>query len=115
MDITAVTRNVRFLFPPSAAIVIGILVMGASTRVSQNISPYLTLPDTLTLKLLFIGAAISFSALGWLCWKVYRLARWEAGERNGDCLDCGGGMRQLEGRYGLYRKCDFCRATRKGW
>ncbi len=60
-------------------------------------------------------AAATLAVAAWGCYRFYRVLRWESGERDGDCRQCGGDTSQLTGRYGPYVKCRMCGGKREGW
>jgi len=91
--------------------VIGILIASAASSFQ---GPYQPIGD-----LFFqIGEGVAFVGLGvgclWMAYRGYMLYRWQAGHMDGDCLNCGGVMMHLDGRYGPYRKCYMCGVKREG-
>ena len=115
MDITRIMRYGRFLFPPVLTFLFGLVAIAVSQRTAA-VSPLVDgLLKLFSFAALYCGLAACLAALAWFAWNSYRLARWEAGERDGDCHSCGAQMRQLDGQYGPYRVCSFCEAKREGW
>lgn len=61
---------------------------------------------TLVLALVLVGTGVA------TMWSLYRLRRWEIGKEP-CCFQCGGMVRDLNGRYGPYQHCLNCGANRK--
>lgn len=51
----------------------------------------------------------------WLIYNSFRLYLVYKGKKSGDCPQCNWWMAEKDGRYGIYRKCLRCGATKKGW
>lgn len=60
-------------------------------------------------------AGATLLAAAWGCYRYYRILRWDSGERDGDCRNCGGDTSQLDGKYGPYVKCRMCGSKREGF
>lgn len=111
MDVTSVARYLRVLALPlfliGAGLFFYVLAEGSVDRFAVAAKA----------GLLFMQVAKAACGMGmlWLTWEVFQLYRWEAGRMQGDCVNCSGHMRQLDGRFGPYRKCKYCGNKEQGW
>lgn len=114
MDITAIERKFRLYSVPGFLMLLGMTGLILIDPSGQGVSGVGVLAIPIK-RFAFsacglIGAA-GVLLLGYRGWQEWR---WERGELDGDCRSCGGVVRHLTGRYGAYRKCMMCGATRGG-
>lgn len=115
MNFTSMTRYIRLFGMPSLMIALGGLLPlflpdpgSLKETYLAGLHPLVTGAHWLFFGVLAVG-------LAWFAWAGWQLYRWENGAMNGDCDNCGGAMTQLDGRYGLYRKCPYCGSKRESW
>lgn len=116
MNITMIERMLRLFAAPSALVLVSMLAMsmlhgepGASTDLLSSLTSHLW--EMLRWPLL---ATFAWGIL-WFFLNAWRLYRWESGEADGGCINCGGPMSHKDGRYGPYSKCLICGSKREGW
>lgn len=111
MNLTVILRYIRVLMLP--AFMLGIAaffaMLGRGLEDNAAAQP--------VIETLISPVAWVFGVVGivWLLWCLFQLFRWESGDTDGDCMNCGGDMSQLDGPYGPYRKCKYCGKKRQGW
>lgn len=114
INITEIERNLRLYAAPGALVLIG---MAGMFLIDPSPPQAGTAVDIVAqfAGFVFLGAALlCMAGLMWAGWRVYLEWRWMSGKSDGGCLNCGGDMRHLEGRYSRYSKCLMCGAKRKG-
>jgi hypothetical protein len=114
INLTAVERNVRYYGPPAIPL-IACFVVAMLTYPEAPASGVAGVLAQVWLWL-HLGAVVGamFSSI-WLGYRAWIDWRWERGEYDGGCIQCGGPMRHLHGRYGAYSKCQMCGEKREGW
>lgn len=114
INFTAIERNLRLYGMPGALILIGVVGMLLIDPAPDQASPVTAAIAPLA-RMAFIGSVlVALVGLIWMGWRVWLEWRWMSGKSDGGCLNCGGDMRHLEGRYSRYSKCLMCGAKRKG-
>lgn len=113
INITAIERNLRFYGAPAALTIFGLI---GTLLIDPNPSgpvPVMILAPLAKGVFLACAAATAAGAL-WLGYRAVLEWRWQRGALDGGCLNCGGPMRHLDGRYGSYSKCMMCGSKREG-
>lgn len=113
INITAIERNLRLYGRPAAIMAFGLLVMLLVELMPEG-SGALAMVGALRPWAGLLAAGVCLWGACWLGYEAWREWRWERGALDGGCLNCGGPMRHMTGRYGDYSKCHICGQKRGG-
>lgn len=114
INITTIWRWYRNLAHPALTFTIGMAIMIAVGRLQSADGPLLFLGN-LAQSIFPWTPLIPLVALCWAAYAAWTIWRWENGDRNGPCLNCGGPMSSHTGRYGDYSVCKMRASKREGW
>jgi hypothetical protein len=89
------------------------IVFATGLDVANN--PMMLILNAVGTPVLWISIAAEVCAVLWAARNLWQLRRWMNGELVGGCVECGGVMHHLDGRYGPYSVCKMCRSKRGGW
>lgn len=113
-NMTAIERNLRYYGPP-AALAVGCFIVGLLAAPGEATTGIASILLPIQKAVHFASLAATVAGLFWFSYRVWIGWRVEQGEYEGGCINCGGPMRHLDGRYGAYSKCKMCGAKREGW
>lgn len=114
INITAIWRWCRNLALPAIIFIIGMVIMITLGRLQSADGPMQFLGNVAQ-SLFPWTPLIPFAGLCWAAYAIWAIWRWENGERDGPCQNCGGPMSSHTGRYGDYSVCKMCGSKREGW
>jgi hypothetical protein len=115
MDMTAVRRNLILFAWPTTLVVAGVIGMLACFGYDDNSEPLAGMVASIFRILFWVFAVLELGGLLWLVHNTWQLWRWMNGEMKGGCVECGGNMKQINGRWSQYSQCNMCASNRQGW
>ncbi len=110
INVTAIERWVRQLGVPVAASLLGLVLVWAA----EVLSGMPAVRGLVTREVLLGVGLIPLAGMIWAAWRVWQMYRWEVGELQGDCQECGGVLSHRTGKYGPYSQCRMCGKKREG-
>lgn len=102
-------KDMRVLAMPFALIFAACIVLVITKGLASH--SYLSV---ITYYFVVAARAVLLCGLIWLVYNFLRLCLMHKGKKTGDCPQCNWWMTIKDGRYGIYRKCSRCGATKKG-
>ena len=114
INITAIERSLRLYSAPGFLTLLGIVGLILIDPSGQGVSGVGVLAIPVKRFAFAAAGLIGIGGALWLGYRGWQEWRWERGELDGDCRECGGVVRHLTGRYGSYSKCMMCGAKRRG-
>ena len=116
INITAIERLIRHLSVPVGMIALGIfLAVTFGQEETPGGSPVSVMLGGFWYALRWPAMGLVIFGASFGLWRLWQLYRWESGEVDGGCLNCGGPMSHKDGRYGPYSICRMCGSKREGW
>lgn len=116
INITEILKYLRLFGRPTVLTLAGLIGMALLANHAESTGGIAASVLAGVSRIFFpICAAIVLAGIAWLCWRLWLLYRWERGELNGGCHNCGGPVSHKDGRYGDYSVCIMCGSKRKGW
>lgn len=115
INVTAIERNIRLYALPGLLTLIGISAVLLIDPAAASTSPVDQIVAPLKRGIFWVAVGFIMAGIVWGLYRAWLEFRWMQGELLGDCDNCGGPLRHLDGRYGAYSKCLMCGSKRKGW
>lgn len=115
LDPNSTMRNIRLFALPMLFTATGVFGMLFCAAHDDQSTPLAAMMSGVFQIIFWPSAALALLGVILLTRNTWRLWRWQNGELIGDCTNCGGQIRDKNGRWSLYRRCEMCGSTRQGW